>query len=63
MNISPVYRVAIERDGDSTKWQVADTIEVDAVNRATIPEALNLWINRHGIANGDRLTIRIESST
>ena len=63
MNAKPVYRVAIAREADSTKWQVADTIEVDAVSRDTVPDALNRWISRHGIANGDRLTIRIESST
>jgi len=57
------YRVTIERKAGSTKWQVADTIEVDSVNRVTIPDALLTWIHAYGIAAGDTLTISIESAS
>ena len=57
------YNVRIRRAEGSTKWKVVDTIQVDAVNRDTIPDALNQWIQRHGVANGDSLLIDITSET
>ena len=57
------YNVRIRRAEGSTKWEVVDTVQVDAVNRDTIPDALNQWIQRHGIANGDSLLIDIASET
>ena len=64
MMSNPVkYNVRIRRAEGSTKWKVDDTIQVDSINRNTIPDALSQWIERHGIANGDGLIIDFASET
>lgn len=57
---SSVYKVRIERTNNSTKPGVIDTLDVNSVNRSSIPMALEKWICRHGIANGDELSISID---
>ena len=53
------YRVKIVRSQDSVKHVVADFVDIYNVNRHSVPTALNVWINRHGISVGDKLEVSI----
>lgn len=58
--MNTTYQVCIKRTKSSLKTCVTYSIGIDSVNRVTVPEALNLWISRYGIAHGDTLTISID---